>query len=89
MISKVGNIMVYETVTVDIQDNCFYITLNRPERLNSFDLILGRELYEVLQQAATDDTVKAIVIRGTGKGFCGGGDVKEMYIASDKPKFIR
>jgi enoyl-CoA hydratase/carnithine racemase len=35
-----------------------------------------------------NNKIKAIVIRGPGKGFCGGGDVKEMYAAEDKPRFL-
>jgi 2-(1,2-epoxy-1,2-dihydrophenyl)acetyl-CoA isomerase len=50
---------------------------------------LGEELYRVLHDANKNDEIRAVVIRGTGKGFCGGGDVKEMYTAKDKPKFLR
>ncbi|MFH1013406.1 MAG: enoyl-CoA hydratase/isomerase family protein [Thermoplasmatota archaeon] len=81
--------MKYETVTTEIRDHCQYITLCRPERLNSFDIKLGKELYEVLQKSAKDDTVKVVVLKGSGKGFCGGGDVKEMHAAKDKPDFLR
>ncbi|MBN1280349.1 MAG: enoyl-CoA hydratase/isomerase family protein, partial [Candidatus Thermoplasmatota archaeon] len=66
-----------------------YITLNRPDRLNSFDMQLGRELHVVLQDVAQHLEVRAVVIRGTGKGFCGGGDVKEMHAAQDKSRFLR
>jgi enoyl-CoA hydratase/carnithine racemase len=66
-----------------------YITLNRPERLNSFDIKLGNELFDALKKSAKNDDIRAIVIKGTGKGFCGGGDVKEMYNAENKPEFLR
>lgn len=66
-----------------------YITLCRPERLNAFDIKLGIELGEVLEDASKDETVKVVVMKGTGKGFCGGGDVKEMHTAKDKPAFLR
>lgn len=81
--------MNYETVAFEIRENGAYITLNRPERLNSFDMKLGEELHKVLTRVASDDTIKAVVIKGTGKGFCGGGDVKEMHAAADKPRFLR
>jgi 2-(1,2-epoxy-1,2-dihydrophenyl)acetyl-CoA isomerase len=81
--------MNYETLTIDIIDNIAYITLNRPERLNSFDMKLGEELYDILQDINTKSEIKAVVIKGTGKGFCGGGDVKEMYAADDKSQFLR
>ena len=81
--------MSYETLVINVKDKVAYITLNRPERLNSFDLKLGEELYKVLHEVSKKNEIIAVVIRGTGKGFCGGGDVKEMYVANDKSKFLR
>jgi len=81
--------MSYETLTFETKEKIAYVTLNRPERLNSFDMKLGEELYEVLHDVSKKKEVIAVVIRGTGKGFCGGGDVKEMHNAKDKPKFLR
>jgi 2-(1,2-epoxy-1,2-dihydrophenyl)acetyl-CoA isomerase len=81
--------MKYETLITDIKDDIAYITLNRPDRLNSFDMKLGKELYEVLHDISKKKDIRAVVLRGTGKGFCGGGDVKEMHIAQDKSKFLR
>ena len=83
------NNMIYETLTIDTREKIAYITLNRPERLNSFDMKLGEELYQVLQDISKDKDVRAVVIKGTGMGFCGGGDVKEMHVAEDKSKFLR
>ena len=81
--------MEYETLCVNKKEKIGYITLNRPERLNSFDIKLGEELYSVLKELKNDKQIIAVVIKGTGKGFCGGGDVKEMYQAEDKSKFLR
>ena len=81
--------MKYETLKTDVKDNVAYIILNRPERLNSFDLKLGEELYKVLKKHGSNPAIRAVVIKGIGKGFCGGGDVKEMYTAEDKPGFLR
>lgn len=78
-----------QTLHVTTKDAVAYITLNRPDRLNSFDLLLGDELYTTLRQAATDPTIRAVILTGTGKGFCGGGDVKDMHAAADKPQFLR
>jgi 2-(1,2-epoxy-1,2-dihydrophenyl)acetyl-CoA isomerase len=50
---------------------------------------LGKELYEILHDINLKKEIRAVVIRGTGKGFCGGGDVKEMYDSDDKSKFLR
>ncbi len=81
--------MSYETLQLTIKDTVASIVLNRPDRLNSFDMKLGHELYEVLQNVAKNPEVRLVIIRGTGKGFCGGGDVKEMHAAADKSRFLR
>ena len=81
--------MKYETLQIRIKENIAYILLNRPERLNSFDIKLGEELYSALKEIHKKQEIRAVVLKGTGKGFCGGGDVKEMYDAEDKSKFLR
>jgi len=81
--------MKYETLTIENNNKIAYITLSRPERLNSFDIKLGNELYDTLKKITKDDNIRAVVIKGTGKGFCGGGDVKEMYDAENKTEFLR
>jgi 2-(1,2-epoxy-1,2-dihydrophenyl)acetyl-CoA isomerase len=81
--------MKYETLTIEYKEKIAYITLNRPERLNSFDMKLGIELYDALKKIATDNNIRAVILKGTGKGFCGGGDVKEMYESQEKSKFLR
>jgi 2-(1,2-epoxy-1,2-dihydrophenyl)acetyl-CoA isomerase len=81
--------MRYETLQTDVKNNIAYILLNRPKRLNSFDIKLGQELYKVLHEISSKPEIKVVVIKGTGKGFCGGGDVKEMHNAEGKPQFLR
>ncbi len=81
--------MNYETLQITLKERVAYITLNRPDRLNSFDMKLGNELYDVLQSVAQNKEIRTVILRGTGKGFCGGGDVKEMHAAKDKSQFLR
>jgi 2-(1,2-epoxy-1,2-dihydrophenyl)acetyl-CoA isomerase len=81
--------MDYETLTSQIKNNVAYITLNRPERLNSFDIKLGEELYQELRNISEKSEIRAVIIKGSGKGFCGGGDVKEMHSAKNKSQFLR
>jgi 2-(1,2-epoxy-1,2-dihydrophenyl)acetyl-CoA isomerase len=81
--------MTYETLNVSEKDKIAYITLNRPERYNAFDLQLGEELHQVLHEIHTRPRIRAVVLKGTGKGFCGGGDVKEMHQATNKSQFLR
>ncbi len=81
--------MSYETLQKTIKENVATITLNRPDRLNSFDMKLGQELYNVLHEVGENTEVLVVILKGTGKGFCGGGDVKEMHAAADKSRFLR
>ncbi|RCW42786.1 2-(1,2-epoxy-1,2-dihydrophenyl)acetyl-CoA isomerase [Halopolyspora algeriensis] len=53
------------------------ITMNRPEAFNSLTVELKQRLIEALRDTAADDSVRAVVITGAGKAFCGGQDLKE------------
>ena len=52
-----------------------WITLNRPQSLNSMNDILVEELHAALDEAAADEGIRSIVITGAGKAFCAGGDL--------------
>jgi enoyl-CoA hydratase/carnithine racemase len=54
------------------------IWLNRPDVLNCVNSTLARERVDALQWAADDEDVRAIVIRGRGRAFCAGRDLKEL-----------
>ena len=64
----------YETLLVDQDESVLTITLNRPERLNAVDRTMHRELEEVFGEVAFDGSVSAVVVTGSGRGFCSGGD---------------
>ena len=53
------------------------ITLNRPEKLNSFNEAQHRALKAALDAAAKDDSVRAILLTGAGRGFCAGQDLSD------------
>lgn len=53
------------------------ITFNRPDRMNALDLATKEGLLAALQTAAGDDTVRAVVLTGTGRAFCVGQDLRE------------
>ncbi|HKP45618.1 MAG TPA: enoyl-CoA hydratase family protein [Pyrinomonadaceae bacterium] len=54
------------------------ITLNRPERLNALTFEVYRELADLFANLAHNDAVRVVVIRGAGRAFCSGGDVKDI-----------
>jgi len=58
------------------------VTFNRPEVYNAFNRELHAALHEALTEAA-DDSVRAVVITGAGKGFCAGQDLNEFGAVSD------
>ncbi len=51
------------------------ITLNRPQAFNALDMAMARRLAELGRQVADDDDASVLVIRGSGPGFCSGGDI--------------
>lgn len=62
-------------------DGVATLTLNRPERLNALNGALGRALLEAVNRVAEDAAVRAVVLTGAGRGFCGGGDVNVLLTA--------
>jgi len=54
------------------------LTFNRPDRLNSLTFRIYADLVRFFEGARSDDRVRAIVLTGTGRGFCSGGDVDEI-----------
>lgn len=51
------------------------VTLNRPERLNAMNRELMGAAVEVLEKAASDPSIRVLILTGAGKGFCAGGDL--------------
>lgn len=70
--------MTYETLLVEERDGIRIITLNRPERINSFNQVMRRELPDCLSDATRDRNVRAVIITGAGRGFCSGADLADM-----------
>jgi 2-(1,2-epoxy-1,2-dihydrophenyl)acetyl-CoA isomerase len=58
------------------------LTLNRPERLNAVNVALSEELPRAVEEAESDDAVRALVITGAGKGFCAGLDLSPENIGA-------
>ena len=68
--------MLYDTVLWSVDaDGVATLTLNRPEVLNAFNLTMARELEHVFLTEAMRDDVRAVVVTGSGRGFCAGMDL--------------
>ncbi|MBS1578579.1 MAG: enoyl-CoA hydratase/isomerase family protein [Bacteroidetes bacterium] len=66
------------SILFEIKENIAFITLNRPDKLNSFNREMALLLQEKLDEAATNKVVRCIYITGAGKGFCAGQDLAEV-----------
>lgn len=69
--------MNFETVQFSLDSDVATIQMNRPEALNALSLQLGRDLADAIEQAISD-RARAIVLTGSGRAFCSGGDLREM-----------
>lgn len=71
--------MNYKTVLVEKKEHIGIITLNRPERLNTFNKALAVELNTALEELENLEEIRVVIIKGAGRGFCAGIDVNELY----------
>jgi 2-(1,2-epoxy-1,2-dihydrophenyl)acetyl-CoA isomerase len=62
------------------------ITLNRPEKYNSFTEAMALDLQEALKQAAESDKIRCVVLKANGKAFCGGQDLPEVVDRAEYKK---
>lgn len=67
--------MAYEALLYEVSDGVGRITLNRPDKLNSFNDTLHKEFIDALKKAERDAAVRCVVITGAGRGFCAGQDL--------------
>jgi enoyl-CoA hydratase/carnithine racemase len=67
----------YETFTVEHRGGAHWVTLNRPESLNAMSRTMMLELQHYFGELYTRPEIRAVVLRGAGKAFCAGLDLKE------------
>lgn len=79
--------MPYKTITYEVKESgVALVTLNRPTSFNAINLDLARDFSRALQEAEEDDRVRVLVITGSGKAFCAGGDLAWLMAADDNLK---
>ncbi len=72
----------FETIIYEKQNDIGYVTLNRPHRLNTYNLQMRDDLYQVLGAIKADPEVKVVIFRGAGeRAFCAGADLSEFLTA--------
>ena len=78
--------MSYETIIYQETDNIAQITLNRPEVLNALNDQMLKELPDAVTRASKDENVRVLIITGSGRAFCSGGDRKFLEnLKADEP----
>lgn len=76
--------MTYEKLQFNIADGVASLTLNRPDKLNSFDRQMALEVIDALDRCAADALVRAVLITGSGRAFCAGQDLAEAIAPGTK-----
>jgi len=77
--------MSFETIRVDHEGGIAVITLNRPEKLNAWTPVMGREMTDAFRAADRDRDVRAVVLTGAGRAFCAGADIGDTFADRDVP----
>lgn len=73
--------MDFQTIQFTVADGIARLTLNRPDRLNSFTAAMHEEVAGVLADAERDEAVRVLVLTGAGRGFCAGQDLGDRAVA--------
>ncbi|MGC2854503.1 2-(1,2-epoxy-1,2-dihydrophenyl)acetyl-CoA isomerase PaaG [Novispirillum sp. DQ9] len=78
--------MTYETILFDVSEGVATITLNRPDKLNSFTAKMHEELADALKRVQKDESVRCLLLTGAGRGFCAGQDLGDRVVQpGDEP----
>lgn len=65
----------YETLDYSVEKGIALVTFNRPEKMNTFTLVMVSELLDVFDRTDNDDSVRAVIVTGSGRAFCAGADL--------------
>jgi enoyl-CoA hydratase len=72
--------MNYQDIIYEVKDSVAYITVNRPDVLNSLRMKTKEELENVIDLIAADDRILGVIITGVGRSFIAGNDISEIRI---------
>jgi 2-(1,2-epoxy-1,2-dihydrophenyl)acetyl-CoA isomerase len=77
--------MTYESIQFTIANGIAVLTLDRPERLNSFTQAMHREVRDALDKLQADKSVRVLLLTGAGRGFCAGQDLNDRAVEPGAP----
>jgi 2-(1,2-epoxy-1,2-dihydrophenyl)acetyl-CoA isomerase len=72
--------MAFETIILSMEGGAARLTLNRPDRLNSFTVKMHEEIASALDEIEADKTIRVLLITGEGRGFCAGQDLSDRAV---------
>lgn len=73
--------MQYENILFESADGVVRVTLNRPDKLNSFNVAMHEEVRDVLARVEAEGAARVLVLTGAGRGFCAGQDLGDRAVA--------
>jgi enoyl-CoA hydratase/carnithine racemase len=69
------DLMSFQTIQYELDEGIATLSLNRPEKLNAYNSVMMKELIAAFDKADGDDSVRAVIVTGTGRAFCSGVDL--------------
>ncbi len=76
--------MEFDNIIFEKQGHIVTLTLNRPDQLNALDTATYDELHQAMLQIESDSEIRVVVLKGSGRVFCAGADLKSMQSCLDK-----
>ncbi|MBP2313530.1 2-(1,2-epoxy-1,2-dihydrophenyl)acetyl-CoA isomerase PaaG [Azospirillum soli] len=73
--------MSYASILFEVADGVATLTLNRPDKLNSFTSDMHAEVRDALFRVKEDESVRCLLLTGAGRGFCAGQDLSDRAVA--------
>src|ERR1700722_6005007 len=72
--------MVFETIHFERANGIARLVLNRPEKLNAFNVLMHREVAAAPDAVEVDESLRVLLMTGRGRGFCAGKDLSERNV---------
>lgn len=76
--------MTQPSILLEIDQGVALLTLNRPDNLNSFNVEMHERMREAISTVRKDESVRVLVITGSGRGFCAGQDLSDRSVSPDQ-----
>ncbi len=80
--------MEFNDILYEVEDGIATLTLNRPDKFNAMGPVMMNEVISAFDLSDQDDNVRAVIVTGAGKGFCGGADLSKGADIFNKDKKI-